>query len=208
MPSKKYRENKKRWYFSRPFLIPVATALLAVLFLSATPGGRATADALYGTFSSWFSGGVTVDAKLGKTPPQQSSETIIKTSYQSINEVLSKYRDWSIAYNNQLKTDKVDIQLLQDYMIIVSNYPLDGGKQISIRQQITTEGETQWSTSIDEKNGRIIHEKLPSGLEFSGYNNNDFSRVVAYKNNTSIDIHSTTVSYDEFMDFVRNIQVN
>ncbi|MFZ5975626.1 MAG: DUF4367 domain-containing protein [Bacillota bacterium] len=196
-------QPRKPWYLSMKLLIPVSAVLLIAVFLAATPVGRVVADAIYKTVEQCFNNEVNVKHGQGDIQSEKEDET--KSTYNSIEEARLNYSG-KIAYSEIETLEKIEIEKTDFSTVISSTYTTPQNLTFYITQTVY-KGETEWSSSIASSDGQPIKHTLKNGIEANGYINEKTAYAIAYMNNVSIQLTTNDVNYEEFMRFIKSIEI-
>jgi hypothetical protein len=197
---------RKPWYFSKPVLVPLTTLLIIGIFFGVTPFGRAAAQVMYSTVIQWMSGNIEIRSDMGPIPSENSNkDSIKKLLFKNIDDVRSRF-NIKAAWNNRINPDMIEAEY-DDYSILIrSTYHTITDNTITITQ-ISMEGQTNWSNSIDTGKGQAVEEKLADGTKFAGTLDNGTGYSVGYKENMSIEVYAESTTYNEFVEFIRNLKI-
>jgi hypothetical protein len=180
-------------------LIPVFIVLILGIFLGATAVGRAMVESAYKTVVQWFSTEIYITHGEGDSNEPIVSPNIVE--YKSLDDVRLKL-GIEIVSNTSVSPNHVEVETSEISIVVRSVYE---NQNIKVTQKVLN-GSTQWSNTIDISEGQAIKEQLIDGIEFNGNYNEGVFYVVGYKDNMSIEIYSDNIGFDQFTDFIRNMQ--
>ncbi|MHB1314210.1 MAG: hypothetical protein ACYCX2_01845 [Christensenellales bacterium] len=202
---KETRTKKKPWYQSKWFLVPTATVLVFGIFCATTPIGNATADIIYDTLVEWFTGKVTIRSQSGRIQPgQEDPDTVQETSFRTLGEVRAEFKV-KIAENEAAAPEKIIVQADDAFIRIISTHTTPGGA--IVLNQLIMYVNSGGTSIVDINHGQPLKEALPDGTEITGYVDAGSAYAVGHLEDMTIEISSESITYDEFVNFIKGIRI-
>lgn len=192
----------KPLYSKFKIIIPITIAIILCLFMVFTPVGHAIAKSIYNTFVQWFGNEVTIHHRPGDAPPE--IPIITTGNFDTFSDIQTKI-DVNIAFNDRAELTG-QIEVVQDdptFIKIKSKYTIDF--RLFIVTQTSFLSDTDFGATVQFDDGQAIDETLENSMRFIGGIRSDLGFVVAYMENTMIEIRAEETDYDSFINFIHGI---
>lgn len=196
---------KKRWYLSKRFIAPATAVMIFGIFLGATPTGRAMVHNIYKTVATWNENEVKIVHGVD-IPPEKDDIKVDKYTFHSIQEAQDAF-DIAIIESSIGKLDLIKVKKTDFNINLSITYALPNDQSILITQDIDDCLNTESYATLDFDEGQIVQVETLDSIEFYGNVDDDGGIALAYKDNLSFIITSENITYDLFVDFIRNLHL-
>lgn len=203
---KEKEQNQKTKKRTSKTLIAIPTCVVIVVVLFLTPIGKTLADGLYNLFVKWSSNGV--EAHYGAAEPSYFDDQNIKyesNTYDNLQSVKSNYPEIILASNDRYElAGKINVTENEFGIETNADYVVGNGKATITNFFYHKIEEANFVATSDEEDARSIDVIVNNGTQVVGYFDSQSGIAVAYYDKLEVFFSTNSISYDEFVEFIKN----